>query len=98
MSSFTPETTDELLERITHTLRSAPTVEAQTRLLPHMRWSLWHIMHNVDPQELTPAETLVMMSVLTTAHSRWLLSLPSPDGTTGARLQLVRESPLQPER
>lgn len=76
------ETDEEFLQRLTAAAQSCTTDNAKEAMQPYLRWHLWDMMQEVDPQEFTPTELMVVKEVYAGAVSRKFASDPTPPRPT----------------
>lgn len=72
------ESDHEFLQRLTGAIESCTTENAKQFMRPFLRWQVWEMMQEVDPQEFTPTELMAVAVVYAGAVSRKLASDPSP--------------------
>lgn len=76
------ESDDEFLQRLNGAVLCCTTDNAREFMTPYLRWQLWEMMQEVDPQEFTPAELIAATVLYAGAVSRKLASDPVPPRPT----------------
>ena len=79
------DTPEQIEQRINTALDLMPGAEGEAKLDAHCRWELEQVLRRIQLSDLTPSETMAVLSILAVVHSRVIGTHDFP----GRRLRVV---------